>query len=75
MMLFVATTEPPVGGGTMVAELAREDSDVEEDEVKAVEPESCEDLELWLMVWLSPEIPLALLVENAGAVFVLERGP
>jgi len=40
MILFVATTEPLVGGGTIVAELAREDSDVEEEEVKAVEPES-----------------------------------
>lgn len=51
MILFVAITEPVFDdGGTMVAELAREERDVEEEEVKAVEPESCEDLELWLIV-------------------------
>ncbi len=50
-----------------------EDSDVVEDEVKAVEPESCELLEVWLMVWFRPA--LALLDEKIGAVLVLERGP
>jgi hypothetical protein len=75
MMLFVATTGPPfVGigvGGTRVAELVIEDKDVVDEELKAVEPDSCDDRELWLIVWLKP----ALLVWKTGAVFVLERGP
>lgn len=50
MILFVATTDPLVGGGSMVAELARDERDVDEEEVNAVEPESWDDLELWLIV-------------------------
>ena len=60
-----------------MAELDMEDSEAEDDDVYAVEPESCDDRELWLIVWLSPgpeRLP-ALLPENTGAVFVLERGP
>jgi hypothetical protein len=78
MILFVATTDPPfaVGGGTSVAELVIEDSEVEEEDVYAVEPDSCEERELWLMVWLNPGPALpAVLVGNTGAVFVLARGP
>jgi len=76
MMLFVATTGPPFVGGTSVAELVIEDSDVEEEDVYAVEPDSWEDLEFWFIVWLGLGTLLpALLVENTGAVFVLESGP
>jgi hypothetical protein len=65
-----------------VAELVIEDK-VDDEEVYAVEPESWEERELWLMVWLKPGmppvvllmLPPALLVENTGAVFVLARGP
>ena len=86
-MLFVATTLPPFAwgmdcGGTSVAELVIEDKEVVEDEVYAVEPESCEERELWLIVCPRPGRPLvllmlppALLEENTGAVFVLARGP
>lgn len=49
MMLFVATTFPVVGG-TRVAELVIDDNEVDEEEVKAVEPDSCEEREVWLMV-------------------------
>lgn len=53
-----------------------DDNEVDEDEVKAVEPESCEDREVWLMVWLRVGRPLpALLEEKTGAVLVLARGP
>ncbi len=54
-----------------------DDSEVDEDEVKAVDPESWDDRELWLMVWLSPGRPLLvfLAVLKTGAVLVLERGP
>jgi hypothetical protein len=81
MMLFVATTGPPFCaicgvGGTSVPELVMDDNEVDEDEVKAVEPESCEDREVWLMVWLRVGRPLpALLEEKTGAVLVLARGP
>lgn len=57
MILFVATTTfPPfvVGIGTRVAELVIDDKEVDEEDVKAVEPESWEDREVWLMVWFSP---------------------
>ncbi len=54
MMLFVATTGPPfegIGvGGTSVAELVIDDRDVEDEELNAVEPDSCDDRELWLIV-------------------------
>jgi hypothetical protein len=83
MILFVATTSPPFGvaidcGGTSVAELVMEEREVDEDDVYAVEPESWDDRELLLIIWLKPVRPLllpALLVENTGAVFVLARGP
>lgn len=85
MILFVATTGPPFAidcGATSVAELVIEDKEVVEDDVYAVEPESCEERELWLIVCAKPGRPLlllmlppALLVENTGAVFVLARGP
>jgi hypothetical protein len=83
MILFVATTGPPFGvaiggGGTSVAELVMEEREVDEDEVYAVVPESCDERELWLIVWLRLDRPLLLLtlfVENIGAVFVLARGP
>ena len=76
MILFVAWTVPPVIAGTSVAELVIDDKDVEEDDVYAVEPDSWEDRELWLIVWLNPgRLFPALLVENAGATFVLGRGP
>ena len=68
MMLFVATTFPFMTG-TRVAELVMDDSEVEEEEVKAVEPDSWEER---LMVWLRPVI---FLEENTGAVLVLESGP
>ena len=59
-----------------VAELDKDDKEVVDDEVVyAVEPESWEDLELWLIVWLNPGPLPALLVEKTGVVFVLERGP
>jgi hypothetical protein len=48
---------------------------VDDEEVYAVEPESWEDRELWLIVWVNPEPLPTLLVEKTGAVFVLERGP
>jgi hypothetical protein len=76
--LFVAITFPPfaICGATRVAELVIDDKEVEEEEVNAVDPDSWEDRELWLIVWFKLEPPLAaLLVENTGAVFVLERGP
>lgn len=69
-MLFVAMTLPFETGGTRVAELVMDDSEVEEEELKVVEPDSWEDL---LIVWLLKL--LMLLVEKTGAVFVLERGP
>ena len=69
MILFVAITFPFETGGTRVAELVMDESEVEDEEVKAVEPDSWEDL---LMVWLKVGM---LLVEKTGAVFVLERGP
>lgn len=81
MMFAVATTFPPfwaiwVVSGTRVAELVIDDNDVEDEEVNAVEPDSWDDRELWLIVWLNPGRPLAaLLVWKTGAVFVLERGP
>ena len=76
MILFVAWTGPPFTAGTSVAELVIDDNEVDEDEVYAVEPDSCEDRALWLMVWLNPVgLFPALLVENTGAVFVLARGP
>jgi hypothetical protein len=59
-----------------VAELDKDDKEVVDDEVVyAVEPESWDDRELWLIVWLNPGPLPALLVEKTGAVFVLERGP
>jgi hypothetical protein len=83
MILFVATTGPPFGGaidcgGTSVPELVMEESEVDEDDVYAVEPESCDERELWLIAWFKPVRPLllaALFVEKIGAVFVLARGP
>lgn len=54
MILSVATTEPlfmDIGvGGTKVVELVIDDKEVEDEDVKAVEPDNCEDLELWLIV-------------------------
>ena len=55
MMLFVAWTGPPFGiamdcGGTSVAELDMDESEAEDDDVYAVEPESCDERELWLIV-------------------------
>jgi hypothetical protein len=55
MILFVATTGPPFAcaiscGATRVAELVIEDKEVDDEEVYAVEPESWEERELWLMV-------------------------
>jgi hypothetical protein len=55
-----------------------EESEVDEDDVYAVEPESCDERELWLIAWFKPVRPLllaALFVEKIGAVFVLARGP
>lgn len=89
MMLFVAITLPPfwaicggvgvvaVGGGTRVAELVMDDNDVEDDDVNAVDPESWDDRELWLMVWLNPGRPFPVLRAEGktGAVFVRARGP
>lgn len=76
MILFVATTDPPLAGATRVAELVMEESEVEDDEAYAVEPEIWEDREAWLMVWLRPGRPaVVLLVGNTGAVFVLVSGP
>lgn len=81
-MLFVATTGPPfcacaIGvGGTSVAELVMEDREVEDEDAYAVDPESWEDRELWLMVWLRVGYgPPALRELNTGAVFVRERDP
>lgn len=61
MILSVATTGPPFVGigvccGTRVAELVIDDKDVDDEEVKAVDPDSCEDRELWLIVWLKPAL-------------------
>ena len=39
MILFVATTDPPFTGATRVAELVMEESDVEEEDAYAVEPD------------------------------------
>jgi hypothetical protein len=55
MILFVATTVPPFCcgidcGGTSVAELVIEDKEVDDEDVYEVEPESCEERELWLIV-------------------------
>jgi hypothetical protein len=87
MILFVATTGPPFGcaidcGATSVAELVIEDKEVVDDEVNAVEPDSCDERELWLIVCPKPGRPLVLLMlppalldENTGAVLVLARGP
>ena len=82
MILSVATTGPPFWaicvGATNVAELVIDDSEVvEDDEVYAVDPESCEEREAWLMVWLNPgALPVRAPLEGkTGAVFVLERGP
>jgi hypothetical protein len=56
MMLFVATTGPPFCAigvcGTSVAELVMEEREVDEEDAYAVDPDSCEDRELWLIVWL-----------------------
>lgn len=78
MMLFVACTGPPFTGGTIVADELKEDTEADDDDVKAVEPESCEEREFWLlmvlMVWLNPGRPFAVpLVWNTGAVFVRAR--
>jgi hypothetical protein len=53
-----------------------EEREVDEEEVYAVEPDSCEDLEAWLIVWLNPGRPAlpTLLAEKTGAVFVLVSG-
>jgi hypothetical protein len=76
MILFVATTAPPFTGGTRVAELVMDESDVVEEDAYAVEPDVREDREAWLIVWLRPGSPVfALLVGNTGAVFVLVSGP
>lgn len=50
-MLFVAITLPPftgigAAGGTRVAELVIEDSEVVDDDVNAVEPDNWDDREL-----------------------------
>ena len=37
-------------GGTSVAELDMDESEAEDDDVYAVEPESCDERELWLIV-------------------------
>ncbi len=59
-----------------MAELVIDDREVDEEDVKAVDPDNWDDRELWLMVWLNPGRPLpALRVWKTGAVFVLERGP
>lgn len=55
MILLVAITFPPCtgiasGAGTSVAEVDREFKEVVEEVVKAVEPVSCDDRELWLIV-------------------------
>jgi len=56
MMLFVAITFPLFcaicgGDGTNVVELVSEERDVVDEEVNAVDPDSCEDRELpWVMV-------------------------
>jgi hypothetical protein len=72
MILFVATTFAPFGGGTNVVELLMDDSDVD-DEVYAVDPDSWDERELWLIVWFNPGAPRFEL--NTGAVLVRERGP
>lgn len=78
-MLLVATTLPLFcaicGGGTRVAELVIEDSEVVDEEANAVDPEIWEDRELWLIVCPNPGSPVpALLVPKTGAVLVRERG-
>jgi hypothetical protein len=81
MILFVATTLPLLGaaiceGGTRVAELVIDESEVVDDEVNAVDPDSWDDRELWLIVCPKPGSPVpALLVPKTGAVLVRERGP
>lgn len=83
MILFVAVTwllltlEVAIEGrGTRVAELVMDERDVDEDDVKVVEPDSWDERELWLMAWLNADSPLAvLLVLKTGAVFVRARGP
>lgn len=60
MILFVATTGPPFAGATRVAELVMEESDVEEEDAYAVEPDIWEDREAWLMVWLRPGRPVVV---------------
>ena len=48
--------------------------EVESDAVKAVDPDSWEEREAWLIVWLNPErLFTALLGWNTGAALVLER--
>lgn len=63
----------------IVVELVIEDREVVEEDVKVVDGADIwedRELELWLIVWLRPESPLAaLLAVKTGAVFVLERGP
>lgn len=62
MILFVAITGPLLSMfmfGTRVVELPMEESEVVDEEVKAVEPESCDDREAWLIVWPRPgSLPL-----------------
>lgn len=77
MILFVAWTGPLFGTifGTSVVELVIDEREVEDDEVYAADPDSCEDLEAWLIVWFNPGRPvLPTLPEKTGAVFVLVRG-
>jgi hypothetical protein len=76
MILFVATTVPPFAGGTRVAELVMEESEVDEEDAYAVDPDTWDDREAWLIVWLNPgRLVFVFLVGNTGAVFVLVRGP
>ena len=73
MILFVAWTGP-LFVGMSVVELVIDGREVEEEEVYAVEPDSWEDREAWLIVWFNAGRPgLPELFEKTGAVFVLER--
>jgi hypothetical protein len=80
MILFVATTAPPLAGGIRVDELVIEEREVEDEDVYAVDPDIWEDLEAWLIVCRKPVGGVVLVlpdtvVVKTGAVFVRVSGP
>lgn len=79
MILFVAITEGLEvceGPGTRVAELVIEDSDVDEEELNVVEPDNCEDREVWLFILVKPGRFAAVLAKPPAPFgVVLGTGP